>query len=360
MYEIKLDRLSEIEASGIWHSIGAVSLYSGDSSILRQVRSRENASFFRDALFAHTDRDEIEIIGDFLAFEKIFVDKKALERSSINIEKLKTALGPLSDQFQLVDIPSEFYIDIMRNIENIKTEKHQGLKYLEKLYSEYAGGPYFWDHSLKNLADGLDRENLPQNPPGSFIDSSGSVERVLFYAELQRQSGQPVRLSTAHINVFSQFRDYLPISIIESLSAENAQSKIEKIVSDHEPELFKIPTPPLIDIIFDHIGEQNTETTISQAIKDIRRDWDAVSYRKFVRDVSVCTIKRDFPGLRKLESDLALQLQRVNEQGNAQSRFTGRVDGSLNFLGVRVNTPVPVLRHQDRDYVGFIGRWLGP
>ena len=357
MIELDFERLAT--QRGLWHPIHLVKQFETQSQLLTQEIPNALADTVRDAHLSNPNREFLEAICDYVVFDSIFIDALAMESAGIDARALDETLGPLSDSLKAIRIPDEVYYSALDHIQNFKRTKHRKLRYLEDAYPEYARGHEFFYHPDKRTIDRFAKRPDTRSIPSAFVDSEGCVERVLLYAEVQRQSKHPVKLAEPHKRVFERFRGALPISIIEALSGENAQASIEGVVREHEPELFSIPVPPIFDIVFDQIRASKTPKSISQAIFEIRKDWDAVQYRNLMYDVSQSIINRDFVRLRNIQSELKSHLKALNRQGNAKSRFTSQLYGVLGFFGFGIEGNIPIPRHQKYDYVAFIGRWLG-
>ncbi|TBA94434.1 hypothetical protein [Rhizobium ruizarguesonis] len=341
---------------GVWQSLGRMAAVVNQGDNLTSPIDPKKHQTVRD-FFARCPI-VMELLSDFVAFDSFFLDAFALDHSSLQ-KGLAPVLGRLWELAHPVAIDFDVYRDAIDQVRAFDKKIKKKMKYLEEEYPEKAYGPAYFDANLKLTMDEL-RKHLGAIP-STFIDSQGTVERILLYSNVQRRSGAPARLSNAHLEALKDFKGALPLSTIEFIQKPNARDKIESDVKTEIPGMAELSVTPIFEMIIDRIASAHQPISIVDAVIDIRGDFEAQCFREYLWQVNLAIRLRDIPKLNLLKKTLVDQLRTFDELGTSRTRRTKRISITL-VPGYVFEIPltIKVPRPQDQDYVGFVGRWLGP
>ncbi|MHA4734044.1 hypothetical protein [Ensifer adhaerens] len=300
-----------------------------------------------------------ELLCDFAAFENIFLDKRAL-KTWRGTGDLMEALGPLQNLVKVVDIEPQVYEVAICQVQSYKQQAAPTELYLERSPLHDRQNGYF-DGYLEAMFDQMFKDDKRGAIPSAFADTQGNIERLFVYANVQRASGAPVKLSNAHLSTLNDFQGALPLSTAEVVDAKPAIGYVQDVVGSHTPQLLTAPLPPIFEMIIDKIKGAKLAISVADAILDIRSGWEGRCFREYLWEVHTALACKNYPKLKQLDDNLLAQLQAFNAAGTSRTRWTKRLLITIGG-GTPIEIPVAIRlpRHQDQDYVGFIGRWLGP
>lgn len=305
-------------------------------------------------------RNAAEVLCNFVAFENLYIDKLSLHNWKGSMKKLEEALGPLAEMVKLVEVDLDVYKAAIMQAMAYIGEAGLDQKYLETS-TRHKGTSEYFDGGLKEMLDRMFKDHGFPSIPSQFVDSQGSVERVLFYANVQRFSGAPVRLAASHRAALRDFEGALPLSIIEVVEGTNALDHVQANVGSHAPKLLDTPIPPIFEMIIDQLKESHSKISMAEAIINIRNGWEGQCFRAYLWDVQEALASKNYPKLANLKSSLVSHLREFDAAGTSLTRWTRRLSLTL-VPGTLIEIPLSlrVPRHHNHDYIGFIGRWLGP
>ncbi|TCU33122.1 hypothetical protein [Rhizobium azibense] len=309
----------------------------------------------------YKSQDVAELLCNFVAFENLYIDKRSLPNWGGRVADLEKALGSLSDLVKLVDVDVDVYKAAIMQAVSYIGDAGLDETYLERKLPQFAHGSEYFDGNLKAMLDRMYKDHgLPSIPP-RFVDSQGSVERVLFYANVQMLSGAPVRLSRSHYAALRDFQGALPLSIIEVVEATSALEHVEANFGSHVPELLDAPIPPIFEMIIEKVKSSRSAISLAEAIVEIRDGWEGRCFRDYLWEVQNALSSKDRSRLAHLKKNLVAQLREFDAAGTSLTRWTKRVSFTV-VPGKLIEFPVSlrIPRHQSQEYIGFIGRWLGP
>jgi hypothetical protein len=348
------------ERRGIWLTLSdAETLISHGPNILNEYPT-SLGDFIRDEYYRHKgSRFAVEILCDLVAFENLFIDKRALQNWKSSADQLEKVLGPLSKLVKLVEVDAAVYEAAALQAMSYIGKDGQDLSYLEHKFPKNRGGNTYYDGNLEAMLDRMFKDF--SFIPSQFVDTQGTVERVLFYANVQRMSGAPVRLSSSHHAALRDYRGALPLSVMEVVEAASALGHVKANVGSHAPEILDAPVPPIFEMIIDKIKGTRSQVSLAQAVLELRDEWEGRCFRQYLWDVQEALSSKDLPKLAYLKNNLLSQIREFDVAGTALTRWTKRISFTL-IPGYIFEVPISIRipRHQEQDYVGFIGRWLGP
>lgn len=338
---------------GLWYSISKLDELARDNMNLNTPYSPEDFWIVRDAFSQH--HATMNLVCDFVAFDNIFIDSHALRRTGAET-RLTQGLGGLAKLCKAVEIEPEVYETAVEQVQHYIDGR--GLKkiYLEEEFPDKSYGSIFFDGEMEGDIDALSKD---VDIPANFVNTGGCVERVLLYANVQRSSGAPVRLSETHRSVFEHFKGALPMSTVEVVTQKNPRDKVEGDVREAIEGIADMP--PIFDMIVDRIAQSKERISIIDAAVQVRDEWKASCFRTYLWDVFLALRTREIPKLNYLRENLIRQLRTFDNHGTTRTRRTKVLHLTfVPFSMVEVSGSIHVPRHQDQDYVGFVGSWLGP
>ena len=369
---------------GVWIPVSQLTELLQRGSWLNQKIEPERAGLVRDALArdARTTAKAVKAksgtkpeawayasylatLCDLAVFVHFFVDKIAWERAGDFKDAFPAAFGPLADRFLLVEPDREIYAETIELTNALRRElSEEGqVDYLESLDSKRTPQKY-WEGSLKSaldyIASGASLLNL--NAPAEFVDSQGSVERALFYLNLQRVSGAPVRLSATRLELLNNLDIFIPKRIRDQFTAIAPNDEIQQWVASKFVELDAFDGPPIFEMLMREFGAVKKDTSVMDVVAEVREWRDTKLYREWLWKYFRAKAEHDPARVQKLKGEMGAHLDAMTIAGDTRTRRTRLVSYSLSaallYLPFAISSKLRVWRWRSEDYVGFIGDWF--
>jgi hypothetical protein len=303
-------------------------------------------------------------LGDLVVFNHIFIDKIAADQSHIGPEKVAAAFGSLGRIFCFVQPSADVYrYAIEKTVHVIKNlpDDMQG-RYLEDHLRSSNDLTEFWDGTLKHLFDTLTKLPVEKFPiiPSSFVDTNGSVERLLVYLEIQRQSGAPVRLTPSRMQLLAKLDRLLPDSMRQLSRGADPHAEVEMIAMKRLFDENDVEAPAISNLLMRELGNAKGSTSLIEIIEEVRSWSESVKYRDWLWRYYQTYAKRKPLERQKLRDQLSSHLEGMRQAGNGRSWRTARIRFSASAFGISIPITLRVPRWVTDDFVGFIGEWFEP
>lgn len=269
--------------------------------------------------------------------------------------------------FCFVELPDEVYdeaIEVARRLIGSLPDFMQE-NYLEDHLRSGNDISEFFDGTLKRLFDELERARnagrFRADLPSSFVDTNGSIERLLVYSEVQRQSGAPVRLMPTRIQLMAKLDRLLPRSVLQTLREHDPQKEIEELAEKRLFEGKEVEAPPVFNLVMRELGRSTgTSRSLVDVIEEVR-NWNAsMQYRDWLWRYYRTYAKPDPLARQRLRDRLAPHLDAMRAAGNGRTLRTATLRFTIGWFGISLPIEIRIPRWNTEDFVGFIGEWYAP
>lgn len=306
------------------------------------------------------------VIPDFVAYPRIFVDALAAKRKYITPSLLSKKLGKLADIFTFVVISADVFREACEyadlNVELLQSAT--SVRRLEQHADFHVLGGDLFDGQLKDYFDGLDKRQISDQIfriPARYVDSDGSVERLILYSVIQSFAKCPIRLRRPTIELF----DRLP-PLVERFLLDNHDPNliVEKRISD------KINivscAPDLLSYLEDMYVSSDYFQNFSDVIFYLRQQKQVKSYQDWLRNLYLLLHDKEYAAAQKHIDEVDGHIDSMIEIGNSNTRRTIKKEGSVGItflpfpITFTMNKSLKIPRQASNDFIGFIGNWITP